>query len=104
MSSRMTVIFPLRRAARSRGCHGGCGPGTGCVSRRRRWTGRAHLHVARRDNPNGAWAKSRRQRTVPLDFLVVQAFDAYEFERFGVPEAHASDFLLVNLFRGAVGA
>jgi len=41
---------------------------------------------------------------VPLDFLVVQAFDAYEFERFGVPAAHASDFLLVNLFRGAVGA
>ena len=35
---------------------------------------RAHLHVRRReDNPNGAWAKSRRQRTVPLDFLVVQA-------------------------------
>ena len=23
---------------------------------------RAHLHVVRRDNPNGAWAKSRRQR------------------------------------------
>jgi integrase/recombinase XerD len=36
---------------------------------------RAHLHVVRRDNPNGAWAKSRRQRVVPLDFLVVQAFD-----------------------------
>ena len=32
---------------------------------------RAHLHVVRReDNPNGAWAKSRRQRAVPLDFLV----------------------------------
>ena len=30
---------------------------------------RAHLHVVRRDNPNGAWAKSRRQRVVPLDFL-----------------------------------
>ena len=43
---------------------------------------RAHLHVVRReDNPNGAWAKSRRQRVVPLDFLVVQAFDVYEFER-----------------------
>ena len=43
---------------------------------------RAHLHVVRReDNPNGAWAKSRRQRVVPLDFLVVQAFDTYEFER-----------------------
>ena len=47
---------------------------------------RAHLHVVRReDNPNGAWAKSRRQRAVPLDFLVVQAFDTYEFERMAVP-------------------
>ena len=44
---------------------------------------RAHLHVVRRDNLNGAWAKSRRQRVVPLDFLVVQAFDDYEFERGG---------------------
>ena len=47
---------------------------------------RAHLHVVRReDNPNEAWAKSRRQRVVPLDFLVVQAFDVYEFERMRVP-------------------
>ena len=61
---------------------------------------RAHLHVARReDNPNGAWAKSRRQRAVPLDFLTVQAFDAYEFERLRVPRAACSDFVLVNLFR-----
>ena len=46
---------------------------------------RAHLHVVRReDNPNQAWAKSRRQRVVPLDFLVVQAFDVYEFERMRV--------------------
>jgi hypothetical protein len=38
---------------------------------------RAHLHVVRReDNPNGAVAKSRRQRVVPLDFVTVQAFDA----------------------------
>ena len=52
---------------------------------------RAHLHVVRReDNPNGAWAKSRRQRAVPLDFLTVQAFDTYEFERMGVPEAAAA--------------
>ncbi|MDT3446898.1 tyrosine-type recombinase/integrase [Pseudofrankia sp. BMG5.37] len=65
---------------------------------------RAHLHVVRRDNPNGAWAKSRRQRVVPLDFLVVQAFDAYEFERVGVPAAAGGDFLLVNLFRGSIGA
>lgn len=65
---------------------------------------RAHLHVVRRENVNGAWAKSRRQRVVPLDFLVVQAFDAYEFERLTVPAAQASDFVLVNLFRPPVGA
>ncbi|MDN5747819.1 MAG: site-specific integrase [Pseudonocardia sp.] len=65
---------------------------------------RAHLHVARRDNPNGAWAKSRRQRVVPLDFLVVQAVDGYEFERLAVPRASESDFVLVNLFREPVGA
>jgi integrase/recombinase XerD len=66
---------------------------------------RAHLHVIRReDNPNGAWAKSRRQRAVPLDFLTVQAFDTYEFERMRVPQAALSDFALVNLLRGPVGA
>jgi integrase/recombinase XerD len=63
-----------------------------------------HLHVVRRDNPNGAWAKSRRQRAVPLDFVTVQAFDAYEFERLAVARAASSDFVLVNLFREPVGA
>jgi integrase/recombinase XerD len=66
---------------------------------------RAHLHVVRReDNPNGAWAKSRRERVVPLDFLVVQAFDTYEFERMRVPGAAGSDFVMVNLFRDPIGA
>ena len=66
---------------------------------------RAHLHVVRReDNPNGAWAKSRRRRAVPLDFLIVQAFDTYELERMSVPEAAASDFVFVNLSRGVIGA
>jgi len=66
---------------------------------------RAHLHVMRReDNPNEAWAKSRRQRVVPLDFLVVQAFDVYEFERMRVADAADSDFVFVNLFRGKLGA
>ena len=66
---------------------------------------RAHLHVVRReDNPNGAWAKSRRQRAVPLDFLVVLAFDTYALERMTVAAAAAGDFVLVNLFRGQVGA
>jgi integrase len=65
---------------------------------------RSHLHVVRRDNSNGAWAKSRRQRAVPLDFLVVQAFDTYEFERMRVPQAAGSDHVFVNLFRGPIGA
>ena len=158
----MTGTCPGRRAARTGGWAGGCGPGTGCTSRRRRWTGprtseivallraclsardrlivllmaraglrrgelcglrrsdvhlladsrplgceiaRAHLHVVRRDdNPNGAWAKSRRQRAVPLDFLMVQAFDTYALERMTVSGAAGGDFVLVNLFRGPVGA
>lgn len=66
---------------------------------------RAHVHVVRReDNPNGAVAKSRRQRVIPLDFMAVQALDTYEFERMRVPRAAASDFLLVNLFREPLGA
>ena len=68
-------------------------------------TPRAHVHVVRRgDNPNGAWAKSRRQRVAPLDFLTVQAFDTYQFERMSVPGASDSDLVFVNLFRAPVGA
>lgn len=65
---------------------------------------RAHVHVLRRDNSNGAWAKSRRQRVVPIDSMLVQAFDAYVFERLAVPAAAASDFVLVNLSRAPIGA
>jgi integrase/recombinase XerD len=64
----------------------------------------AHLHVIRRENVNGAWAKSRHARTVPLDFLVVQAADEYQVERHQCPAARDSDFLLVNLFRPPLGA
>jgi len=66
---------------------------------------RPHLHVVRReDNQNGAWAKSRRQRTVPLDFLVVQGFDTYAFERMRIRQVAGSDFVFVNLFREPIGA
>ena len=64
----------------------------------------AHLHVIRRENVNGAWAKSRHVRAVPLDFLVVQAADQYQVERHRCPAARGSDFLLVNLFRPPLGA
>lgn len=63
-----------------------------------------HLHVNRRDNPNQAWAKSRRARVVPLDALLVRAFDTYEFERLEHPEASTCDFVVVNLWRPPLGA
>ena len=66
--------------------------------------GGAHLHVIRRENVNGAWAKSRHVRAVPLDFLVVQAADQYQVERHQCPGARDSDFLLVNLFRPPLGS
>lgn len=63
----------------------------------------AHVHVVRRDNVNGAWAKSRYSRAVPVDFLVVQAIDHYVVERQSCPAAVDIDFLLVNLFRAPRG-
>jgi site-specific recombinase XerD len=64
----------------------------------------SHLHVVRRDNVNGAWAKSRHSRAVPVDRLVVQAHDHYVMERADIPAAGASDFVFVNLFRSPLGA
>ncbi len=64
----------------------------------------SHLHVVRRDNVNGAWAKSRRERAVPVDWLVVQAHDQYVLERAERPGAEQSDLVLVNLFRPPGGA
>jgi site-specific recombinase XerD len=64
----------------------------------------AHLHVVRRENSNGAWAKSRYTRAMPLDFLVVRAIDQYMLERADCPAAAVSDFLLVNLFQQPLGS
>ncbi len=63
-----------------------------------------HLHVRRRENPNGALAKSRRARAVPVDSLLVLAFDQYAVERQTCRPARDCDFVLVNLFREPVGA
>ncbi len=63
-----------------------------------------HLHVVRRQNSNGAWSKSRRAWVMPVDFLVVQAFDQYAAERHERMGAGGSDFLLVNLFRPPLGS
>lgn len=64
----------------------------------------SHLHVVRRENVNGAWAKSRHSRPVPVDRLLVRAHDQYVLERAGVPGAAVSDFVFVNLFRPPIGA
>lgn len=63
-----------------------------------------HLHVHRRANSNGATAKSRRSRAIPVDWFVVQAHDQYMLERGACPQARRCDFLLVNLFREPLGA
>ncbi len=64
----------------------------------------SHLHVVRRHNTNGAWAKSRHSRAVPADSLVVQAYDQYVAERATKIAALESDFVFVNLFRAPLGA
>jgi site-specific recombinase XerD len=64
----------------------------------------AHLHVVRRANVNGAWAKSRHVRTVPADPLVVQAYDQWWTERYRRALPLDSDFALVNVDRGRLGA
>ncbi|MFD3803686.1 tyrosine-type recombinase/integrase [Streptomyces sp. NPDC058619] len=63
----------------------------------------AHVHVVRRQNENDAWSKSKKHWAMPVDFLVVQAFDQYALERHERLPAGGSDFLLVNLFRPPYG-
>ena len=66
--------------------------------------GGAHLHIVRRQNQNQAWSKSRRPVVLPVDFLVVQAFDQYALERHERLGAAGGDFVLVNLFREPLGS
>jgi integrase/recombinase XerD len=62
-----------------------------------------HLHVVRRDNPNGAWAKSRRGRTVPVGPWVLAYYDRYLHERLECAAADGCDFVFVNLFHAPLG-
>ncbi|MCX5115248.1 tyrosine-type recombinase/integrase [Streptomyces sp. NBC_00378] len=63
-----------------------------------------HIHVIRRQNENDAWSKSKKSWVMPVDFLVVQAFDQYAVERHEILGDDGSDFLLVNLFRPPFGS
>lgn len=64
----------------------------------------AHLHVVRRENVNGARAKGRRERVVPLAHYAVSYYDLYLDERERCRPAAECDFVFVNLFAEPLGA
>ncbi|MFN8215176.1 MAG: tyrosine-type recombinase/integrase [Solirubrobacterales bacterium] len=64
----------------------------------------AHLHVVPRENVNGARAKGRRERVVPLAHHVLSYHDLYLDERERCTAAGDCDFVLVNLFAAPFGA
>jgi integrase/recombinase XerD len=64
----------------------------------------AHLHVVPRENVNGARAKGRRERVVPLAHYVVSYYDLYLDERECCEQAQDCDFVFVNLFGEPLGA
>lgn len=64
-----------------------------------------HLHVVKRlDNPNGASAKSRRNRTVPVRNEVMHAYRDYQVERETTSDGIGSDLVFVNLWAGRIGS
>jgi integrase/recombinase XerD len=63
-----------------------------------------HLHVVHRDNPNGASAKSRDPRVLPVGAWVLAYYDRYLQERLACPDADGCDFVFVNLFHRPLGA
>jgi len=54
-------------------------------------------------NQNGALAKSRTPRSIPVTEPVVDLYADYVFERARVPQAAANDAVFVNLFREPLG-
>lgn len=63
-----------------------------------------HLHVRRRMNSNGALAKSRSPRVIPITADLATIYAEYQFVRSGIAGADESDFVFVNLKRPPVGA
>jgi site-specific recombinase XerD len=64
-----------------------------------------HLHVERRTNPNGALAKSRNERAIPVtaelvDFYVDMMLEKVE----AIPAEEQSDMVFVNTFREPIGS
>jgi site-specific recombinase XerD len=63
-----------------------------------------HLHVVHReDNPNGASAKSKNERSVPVVTWVLAYYDRYVEERLACAAADDCDFVFVNLAHTPLG-
>jgi integrase len=62
-----------------------------------------HVHVRRRINANGALAKSRNPRSVPVTWELVDLYAEYVYERDAVVEAAECDMVFVNVARPPLG-
>ena len=64
----------------------------------------AHVHVRHRANPNGALAKSRFPRMVPVSDAVLGGYADYQHERAGLVCEDSTEMVLVNLYHQPLGA
>jgi len=64
----------------------------------------AHVHVRHRANPNGALAKSRFPRTVPVSDAVLAGYGDYQHERAELVGEEGTEMVLVNLYHQPLGA
>jgi len=64
----------------------------------------AHVHVRHRANPNGALAKSRFPRTVPVSDVVLASYADYQHERAELVGDEGTEMVLVNLYHQPLGA
>lgn len=60
----------------------------------------AHIHVRRRINENGAYAKSHDERTVPVTKDVVRSYSDYMYERETRVPRSTCVFVLANIYAG----
>jgi integrase len=62
-----------------------------------------HVHIRRRQNANGALAKTRKPRWIPVGEDIGGLYADYQWERDRVPGAEDCDMVFVNLFAAPVG-
>jgi hypothetical protein len=62
-----------------------------------------HVHVRRRLNANGAFAKARQPRAIPVERDTIETYSRYQYERDEVGEAALVNLVFVNLFHAPLG-